>query len=301
MSLKTRHQDATRRLLPRAVAVALTLGGLTSIVVADSAGALPSRGKSLVISTDGEPEVRHHPGEQDNGLHTQGREQGGLWPQVPEGLAGGAVAHGCEEGQGGEGHGCDEAWHCQAQGRRPTGDLCGQGALLVLRGQRTRAGQWEREGQVGHVGRAGDGHAGECRSPACSGNHDGSHHDTDDAAASAHDRADDDSHHLSGHHHDHNPRRRRRRLLTRRTTRRPPASLQDRPPGLGAPAERGAVPSSAVNRCRRGPARRDPTSPRAIATAGTPSIARRWCAPRRRRVPRPHAGSCRFGHRRAPR
>ncbi len=55
MSLKTRHQDATRRLLPRAVAVALTLGGLTSIVVADSAGALPSRGKSLVISTTANP------------------------------------------------------------------------------------------------------------------------------------------------------------------------------------------------------------------------------------------------------
>ena len=55
MSLKTRHQDATRRLLPRAVAVALTLGGLTSIVVADSAGALPSRGKSLVISTAANP------------------------------------------------------------------------------------------------------------------------------------------------------------------------------------------------------------------------------------------------------
>jgi len=55
MSLRTRHQDATRRLLPRAVAVAFTLGWLTSIVVADSAGALPSRGKSLVISTTANP------------------------------------------------------------------------------------------------------------------------------------------------------------------------------------------------------------------------------------------------------
>ncbi len=56
MSPKMRHQDVTRNLLFRAVAVALTLGGFTSsIVVADSAGALPSRGKSLVISTTTNP------------------------------------------------------------------------------------------------------------------------------------------------------------------------------------------------------------------------------------------------------
>jgi predicted lipoprotein with Yx(FWY)xxD motif len=55
MGLKKRHQDASRRLLPRATAVALTLGGLTSTVVAASAGALPPRGKSLVISTTANP------------------------------------------------------------------------------------------------------------------------------------------------------------------------------------------------------------------------------------------------------
>ena len=57
MSLKPRPQDtAARRLLPRAAAVALALGGLTSsIVVADSAGGTTSRAKGLVISTTTNP------------------------------------------------------------------------------------------------------------------------------------------------------------------------------------------------------------------------------------------------------
>ena len=55
MSLKLRPHHATRRVLPRAAAVALALGGLTaSIAVADSAGAT-SRAKGLVISTTTNP------------------------------------------------------------------------------------------------------------------------------------------------------------------------------------------------------------------------------------------------------
>ena len=55
MSLKLRPHLATRRVLPRAAAVALALGGLTaSIAVADSAGAT-SRAKGLVISTTTNP------------------------------------------------------------------------------------------------------------------------------------------------------------------------------------------------------------------------------------------------------
>ncbi len=55
MSLKLPPRDTTRRILPRAAAVALALGGLTSsIVVAGSAGATPSR-KGVVISTTTNP------------------------------------------------------------------------------------------------------------------------------------------------------------------------------------------------------------------------------------------------------
>jgi len=56
MSLKTRPQDAAHRVLTRAAAVALALGGLTSsIVVAEAAGGVSPRAKSLVISTTMNP------------------------------------------------------------------------------------------------------------------------------------------------------------------------------------------------------------------------------------------------------
>jgi len=55
MSLKLRPHDSARRVLPRAAAVALALGGLaTSLVAADAAGAT-SRTKALVISTTTNP------------------------------------------------------------------------------------------------------------------------------------------------------------------------------------------------------------------------------------------------------
>ena len=56
MSPKTRPRDAARRLLPRAAAMALALGGLiSSVVVAETAGAVSSHAKSLVISTTSNP------------------------------------------------------------------------------------------------------------------------------------------------------------------------------------------------------------------------------------------------------
>ncbi len=52
MSQMTRHRDAARRVLPRAATVALALGGLTSsIVVADTVGAVAPRAKTPVVST----------------------------------------------------------------------------------------------------------------------------------------------------------------------------------------------------------------------------------------------------------
>ena len=141
MSLKLRPQDTARRVLPRAAAVALALGGLTSsIVVADSAGAT-SRAKGLVISTTTNPKYGTIlvSGTTVYTLKTASKSL--VWRQVPEGLASGAVAEGREAGQGWERRGCHEARHRQAPGRRPPGDLCRQGPLLVLRGQPAQPGE----------------------------------------------------------------------------------------------------------------------------------------------------------------
>ena len=114
-------------------------------------------------------------------------------------------------------------------------------------------------------------------------------HDANDRAASPdHDGTDDHPHDLA-YHDDHVARwrwRRRHRLLT-----------LDR--DLRGRLDAG--PPVVVSRWWPEPARRAPTSPRAIATAPTRSIARRSCAPRQRGAPRLHARSCPAGRRLPPR
>ncbi len=95
MSQKLRPPDTTRRILPRAAAVALALGGLTlSIVVAGSAGATP-RAKGVVISTTTDPKYGTIlvSGTTVYTLKTAGRVSCGakclkVWPQVllPKGM-----------------------------------------------------------------------------------------------------------------------------------------------------------------------------------------------------------------------
>ena len=136
MSLKKRPQDTGRRVLPRAAAVALALGGLTSsIVVAGSAGGVTSKAKSLVISTTTNPKYGTIlvSGTTLYTLKTATKTPCGVkclkvWPR-------GAVAERRQAGQGWERRRCHEARHGEAQGRSPPGDLRRQGALLVLRGQ----------------------------------------------------------------------------------------------------------------------------------------------------------------------
>ncbi|HLM97547.1 MAG TPA: hypothetical protein VK283_14620, partial [Acidimicrobiales bacterium] len=56
MSVLKRQRDTTFRVLPRAAAVTLAVGGLaSSAVVLDSAGAVTPRAKSLVVSTTANP------------------------------------------------------------------------------------------------------------------------------------------------------------------------------------------------------------------------------------------------------
>ena len=288
MSLKLRPHDAAGRVLPRAAVVALALGGLTaSIVVADSAGAT-SRAKGLVISTTTNPKYGTILVSGTTVYTLKTASKVSVWRQVPEGLASGAVAEGREAGQGWERRECHQARHRQASGRCSPGDLCRQAALS---GSTRTAGP--TRSRVTSRTSGAPGRSSSCRvrpavpcrpRPATSTTVPmtdttmrrrtgatpgggttppaGTTPTSPPAAPTTAPppptttRADDHPHDLASH-DDHDVRRRwwrRHRLLT-----------LDR----GTRGAAGTAPPVAVSRWWQGPARRAPTSPRAIVTAPT--------------------------------
>ena len=130
MKQGTQERSSTHKVsLGRIAGVAVALGGLSGLVLAEGAA---SAATNVVVSTTKNAKAWHDLGERQDRVHLEG-EQDTLLDRMLEDLARSQAAARCEEG-----HGWERCERFKARDRedeqwRSPGDLRRQAALLLLR------------------------------------------------------------------------------------------------------------------------------------------------------------------------